>query len=565
MHRVYNSAFMHMLRDEDNEGYRSVIRETVAFDPRILGRYVNFMNNPDERTAIDQFGSGDKYVGVATLLATLPGLPMFGHGQVEGFGEKYGMEFRRAMLDEVPDASLIARHEREVFPLLRERWRFAAADEFRMLDALRTDGSVDEDVYAFTNQVGGSYSLVVYRNRFAEGQRPHHGVPAPTLGIPDDAAAWLVLRDVRNGLEHLRNCHDIHARGLELDLHAYQSHVFLDPAVVWDDPAGDWGRLAWRIGLSGVPDVQAALRDQLLEPTRLAVDSLFLARVVRDVAGAALANRPERGHAHRLGVGRACPTARGISRAIGATSGRGASVDNVRSALALRLVSLASVVRAGRAATASRAGVTAGTPVTATAAATAPRTRRGPPRSRASRTAPGTDDAIALRRGWAPSGRAGRRWWAGRSGRAWATSWAPRHRRRRGGVRCLGRWAGDRPHARRVGVPVDAASRVPVVVRALLAVPLGALSTGEPLVALSTWLQTPAVRAATGWNQWLSAEYVGKEDLEGWLEALAARDAAAGLTDAFDRAEALAATVAAHGFRVDLPGPASDATTPSSD
>ena len=104
MHRVYNSAFMHMLRDEDNAGYRSVIRETVAFDTRILGRYVNFMNNPDERTAIDQFGSGDKYVGVATLLATLPGLPMFGHGQVEGFGEKYGMEFRRAMLDEKPDA-----------------------------------------------------------------------------------------------------------------------------------------------------------------------------------------------------------------------------------------------------------------------------------------------------------------------------------------------------------------------------------------------------------------------------------------------------------------------------
>ena len=58
MHRVYNSAFMHMLRDEDNAGYRSVIRETVGFDTRILGRYVNFMNNPDERTAIDQFGAG---------------------------------------------------------------------------------------------------------------------------------------------------------------------------------------------------------------------------------------------------------------------------------------------------------------------------------------------------------------------------------------------------------------------------------------------------------------------------------------------------------------------------
>ncbi len=96
MHRVYNSAFMHMLRDEDNAGYRRVLKETLEFDPEILKRYVNFMNNPDEKSAVEQFGKGDKYVGVATLLATLPGLPMFGHGQFEGFGEKYGMEFRRA-------------------------------------------------------------------------------------------------------------------------------------------------------------------------------------------------------------------------------------------------------------------------------------------------------------------------------------------------------------------------------------------------------------------------------------------------------------------------------------
>ena len=186
MHRVYNSAFMHMLRDEDNAGLPERHPRDGGVRSRILGRYVNFMNNPDERTAIDQFGSGDKYVGVATLLATLPGLPMFGHGQVEGFGEKYGMEFRRAMLDEVPDASLVARHEREIFPLLRQRWRFAAADEFRMLDAVRGDGSVDEDVYAYTNQVRGSRSLVVYRNKFSDGRVRITGAGA-TLGIPDDA------------------------------------------------------------------------------------------------------------------------------------------------------------------------------------------------------------------------------------------------------------------------------------------------------------------------------------------------------------------------------------------
>ena len=103
MHRVYNSAFMNMLRDEENAKYRLVMKNTLEFDPEILKRYVNFMNNPDERTAVDQFGKGDKYFGVCTLMATMPGLPMFGHGQIEGFSEKYGMEFRRAYWDEQPD------------------------------------------------------------------------------------------------------------------------------------------------------------------------------------------------------------------------------------------------------------------------------------------------------------------------------------------------------------------------------------------------------------------------------------------------------------------------------
>ncbi len=106
MHRVYNSAFMNMMRDEKNAEYRLVIKNTLEFDPQILKRYVNFMNNPDEKTAVDQFGTGDKYFGVATVMATMPGLPMFGHGQIEGFAERYGMEYRRAYVDETPDAGL---------------------------------------------------------------------------------------------------------------------------------------------------------------------------------------------------------------------------------------------------------------------------------------------------------------------------------------------------------------------------------------------------------------------------------------------------------------------------
>ncbi|HYH92312.1 MAG TPA: alpha-amylase family glycosyl hydrolase, partial [Candidatus Saccharimonadales bacterium] len=166
MHRVYNSAFMHMLRDEDGAGYRTVIKETLEFDPEILKRYVNFMSNPDEKTAVEQFGKGDKYIGVAMVMATLPGLPMLGHGQIDGFGEKYGMEFRRATRDERPDPWLVSRHEREVFPLFHRRAWFADADDFLLYDLTTDGGGVDEGVLAYSNGSGPSRSLVVYHTRF---------------------------------------------------------------------------------------------------------------------------------------------------------------------------------------------------------------------------------------------------------------------------------------------------------------------------------------------------------------------------------------------------------------
>src|SRR2546423_8990673 len=171
MHRVYNSAFMHMLRDENNGGYRRVMKETLEFDPEILKRYVNFMSNPDEATAVEQFGKGDKYFGVATLLATLPGLPLLGHGQVEGFGEKYGMEFRRANLDERPDPWLVERHEREIFPLLHRRGPLAGAGAFLLFDFPRGGGGVGEEAVALSHRARPRRPPVVDPNPLAAPAR----------------------------------------------------------------------------------------------------------------------------------------------------------------------------------------------------------------------------------------------------------------------------------------------------------------------------------------------------------------------------------------------------------
>ena len=293
MHRVYNSAFMNMLRDEKNQEYRLVIKNTLEFDPQILKRYVNFMNNPDERTAVDQFGKGDKYFGVCVLLATLPGLPMFGHGQIEGFTEKYGMEYRRAYWDEQPDRHLIARHEQVIFPLLRKRYLFAEADHFFLYDFETTQGFVNEDVFAYSNRVGAEKALVVYHNRYAETdgfiktscatlQKDAPGEKklirsrlVDQLQILDDEQSYTILRDAISGLEFLCNNHEIHQDGLYLQLRAYEFHVFLEFQTVRDTPDGLYRQLHAELRGRGVPSIEQALKEKQLQPIRQALRELL--------------------------------------------------------------------------------------------------------------------------------------------------------------------------------------------------------------------------------------------------------------------------------------------------
>jgi len=267
MHRVYNSAFMHMLRDEDNEKYRMAIKNTLEFDPQILKRYVNFMNNPDEKTAIEQYGNGDKYFGVATVLATLPGLPMFGHGQVEGFREKYGMEFRKPKMDEQPDEGLIAGHNWKIFPILHRRSLFADVEQFFLYDLFRSDGGVDENVFAYSNTFNDERGLVIYHNRFADtrgwiktsaayldkatGDLRQKSL-AEGLSLPFEG--YVIFRDYVTHLEFIRSCEELWQKGMYVELHAYQHHVFMDWRFVDDER---WHDIYVALNGAGVETMQA--------------------------------------------------------------------------------------------------------------------------------------------------------------------------------------------------------------------------------------------------------------------------------------------------------------------
>jgi len=302
MHRVYNSAFMNMLRDEENAKYRSVIKNTLEFDPDIMKRYVNFMSNPDERTAIDQFGTGDKCFGVTVLMSTLPGLPMFGHGQIEGYTEKYGMEYRWPRYEENPDRWLVERHEREIAPLLKRRWLFADSENFLLYDCFTANGSVDENVFAFSNRKGNERALVVYNNRYGES----HGTIdwsaayadkgagalrqrrlSEGLGLSGDRGTVMAWRDSLKGLEYLRRTADLMDGGMPVELNAYECRAMLDWRELRPTADEPWDRLCDWLNGRGVPDLRDELVKLELKPAHEALRRLLDPAVIRAFADVA--------------------------------------------------------------------------------------------------------------------------------------------------------------------------------------------------------------------------------------------------------------------------------------
>ena len=293
MHRVYNSAFMNMLKMEENAKYRQTVKNVLEFEPEILKRFVNFMNNPDERTAVEQFGKEGKYFGATVLLVTMPGLPMFGHGQIEGFHEKYGMEYKRAYWDEPIDHHFVARHESDIFPLMRKRHIFSGSENFTLYDFYRGN-HVDENVFAYSNRSGNERGLILFHNAFASTagwiksscavlrKNAEGGTSlvqtnlGESLEFKGNGRHYYTFRDYGSGLSYLRNGRDLCEQGLYVEMGAYEYHAFIDFEEIYDDDYGTWGQLCYRLNGAGVYDM-----DEELKQVRFAAANNALRAVLR--------------------------------------------------------------------------------------------------------------------------------------------------------------------------------------------------------------------------------------------------------------------------------------------
>ncbi len=279
MHRVYNSAFMNMLKKEENQKYRDTIKNTITFDPQVLKRYVNFMNNPDEETAIAQFGDGDKYFGVCTLMVTMPGLPMFGHGQIEGFTEKYGMEYTKAYKDEKPSGYLVDRHWHDIFPLMKKRYLFSGVDNFLLYD-LWEDGHVNENVFAYSNGAGDERTLVFYNNKYDQAHgwikqsdpyAVHTGNGEETklisrsisegLNLTGEDDKFCIFQEHKSRLWYIRKSKEICEKGMFVMLNGFEYQVYMNIHQVTDFADHRYQILCDFLAGKGCEDIESAWQD----------------------------------------------------------------------------------------------------------------------------------------------------------------------------------------------------------------------------------------------------------------------------------------------------------------
>ncbi len=285
MHRVYNSAFMNMLMREENSKYRELIKNTLEFEPEILKRYVNFMSNPDEETAIKQFGSGDKYFGTLTLMVTLPGLPMFAHGQIEGYHEKYGMEYKRAYYNEEPNYDLIERHKREIFPITAKRKLFAEVANFWFYD-FTENGATNENVFAYTNKLGEERAIVFYNNKYERASgKINFSVPKSINGelktvslfdaleLSDNENLFIVMKEIVSGDEYLFKSSDFR-NGFRISLNGFEYRVFSDFKFIYDE-TNVYETLYNNLAGNGVRSLDTEKDKLKLKPLHDAIYNLF--------------------------------------------------------------------------------------------------------------------------------------------------------------------------------------------------------------------------------------------------------------------------------------------------
>jgi glycosidase len=202
------------LYDRLREGSTGQVRDHLRADLRYQGKMARFLENHDEPRCSAVFPR-ERIASVVTLLATLPGMRFFHHGQLDGLKTFVPMPLATAQY-ETPNPAI-----RELYAQLL---RFADADvfhagEWQLLEVQSAGDDTSQDLIAYRWHYQADHRLIVVNLGNRTAQAKVHGAAVGT-------SRNCLFCDLLNGGEYLWERSALEANGLYVKLAPYQAHVF---------------------------------------------------------------------------------------------------------------------------------------------------------------------------------------------------------------------------------------------------------------------------------------------------------------------------------------------------
>lgn len=211
----FNYTYDKRLYDRLESAAPHEIRAHLSGDGAYQSRMARFLENHDEPRSAKTFGRA-RLPGLATLLATLPGLRFFHQGQFEGKTLHLPMPLNAAA-DEAPDLELAKTYEKILAIAAQPIFHLG---EWRLLDVGADSDGSHEQLIAYRWRRDGEYKLIVINlaGHAAQGRIPLADELAPS--------AQYNLFDELSDTAYLRERQDLLAQGLYVRLEAYGAHIF---------------------------------------------------------------------------------------------------------------------------------------------------------------------------------------------------------------------------------------------------------------------------------------------------------------------------------------------------
>jgi len=189
-------------------------------DPAFQGKLTRFIENHDERRSAHVFGR-ERLEAPAVLFATLPGMKLYHHGQIEGKKIRIPVQMRRVM-HEAPDRGTVRLYEK-LLSITGQGIFHEGRWQLREVFPLTDDGS--HDLIAYTWQAGPRMKLVAVNmtHETASGRIPLKGLVVHEIHYR--------LHDELHEQLYVRNGNDMIYPGLIVVLAPFRAHIFdISPA-----------------------------------------------------------------------------------------------------------------------------------------------------------------------------------------------------------------------------------------------------------------------------------------------------------------------------------------------